>query len=134
MNPKTLQGAIALGKETGRVFVATADSQGLPHIAAAGEIDFHQETLVTVSAWFCPSTMANLKKNPLVSLVVWNEDQDVGYQLLGSAEKTEDVAMMDGYAGPAAEAAPLPQEERRLTLRVEHILHFSLAPHSDLEE
>lgn len=136
MNKGKLQEAIALAGETGRVFVGTADGSGLPHIAAAGEmgmIDGSGST-VSVSSWFCPGTIANLQANPWVSLVVWNQEQDVGYQLIGRAVKTEDIAMMDGYVGDREEKTPLPQEERRIIVEVEKILHFSVGPHSDVEE
>ena len=134
MDLEKLREAINLGKVSGRVFVATADGSGLPHIAAAREVGMVDGFLVTLSTWFCPGTMANLKTNPLVSLVVWDQDRDFGYQLLGKAVKMEGIAMMDGYAGDTEKMRPLPQEERRITIEVEKILHFSVAPHSDVEE
>jgi uncharacterized protein len=133
MNPAVLEKAVALIRKVGHVFVATADKAGRPHVAAAGKLDRSGKGRVRVSAWFCPTTMANIGENPRIALVVWDPSNDLGYQLLGETERVTDIAMMDGLA-PAEERSPLPQVEREFTLRVERVLEFTHAPHSDLEE
>ncbi len=134
MNKEALKKAVELGQELGRVFVATADSQGLPHVAAAGEIRLESETRVGISAWFCPGTVANLKKNPHMASVVWDPASDVGYQIVGRCEKVEEVSMMNGYSPQTEEKQPIPQVERKILMRVEKVIGFKHAPHSDLEE
>jgi hypothetical protein len=131
MNPKTLSQAIALAQKLKLVFVATTDGKGLPHLAAAGELALAPEGRVAVAAWFCPTTVANLERNRRVSLVVWEPKEDKGYQLLGEAEKVEEIAMMNGYAPGTQSKSPLPQVERRLLVRVDKIVDFKQAPHSD---
>lgn len=131
MNPATLKTAVSLAARMGHIFVATAGADGTPHLAAAAKIALAGE-LVEVSAWFCPATVANLRLNRAVSLVVWEPATDHGYQLLGQAERVEELAMMDGFM-PQEELHPLPQVERKLVVRVQHILDFHHAPHSDLE-
>lgn len=131
MNPATLQAAVSLAARLGHVFVATVGADGMPHLAAAGKIALVGEVL-EVSAWFCPATVANLRQNRAVSLVVWEPASDQGYQLLGQTERVEEVAIMDGFL-PREEARPLPQVERKLVVRVERILDFRHAPHSDIE-
>jgi hypothetical protein len=134
MKMKNLDAAIDLAQKLGRVFVATAASSGMPHIAAAAQIQRASEDRVTVSAWFCPGTMANLDHNRHISLVVWEPTSDRGYQLLGEVVQAEEKAMMNGYSAETESRSLMPQVERKLVVRVAKILAFSHAPHSDLEE
>jgi predicted pyridoxine 5'-phosphate oxidase superfamily flavin-nucleotide-binding protein len=64
--------ALALAADVGTILVATADAEGRPHMAVAGKIIGLAHRRVAVSEWFCPGTVGNLDKNPLISLVVWN--------------------------------------------------------------
>ena len=134
MRQETIQSAVALGQKLEHVFVATADSEGVPHVAAAGRISLESEGLLTVAAWFCPGTVMNLWHNPKVSLVIWDEAADNGYQLIGKVVKVEETAMMDGYIPELERKEPSPQVERQLLVRVVKVVSFSHAPHSDLEE
>ena len=132
--PEIIHSAVALGQKLEHVFVATANTEGLPHVAAAGRINLESEGLLTVAAWFCPGTVMNLRRNPNVSLVIWDEAADNGYQLMGKVEKVEETAMLNGYIPEREEKDSSPQVERRLIVRVEKAISFSHAPHSDLEE
>ena len=131
MNKTTLNQAVALAQKLQHVFVATTDGKGVPHLAAAGKLDHAPAGRVAVAAWFCPTTVANLPKNRRLALVVWEPKEDLGYQLLGEAEKVEEVAMMNGYAPGTESKSPLPQVERQLLVRVDKIIDFKHAPHSD---
>ena len=51
---KTIQSAIVLADKLQHVFVTTADTKGLPHVATAGKIRFAPNGKVEVSSWFCP--------------------------------------------------------------------------------
>jgi hypothetical protein len=86
---KTIQSALALADELQRVFVATPDSRGLPHVATAGKIRFGSNGRVEVSSWYCPGAVTNLEHNRSISLVVWDAMEDTGYQLVGEVEKVE---------------------------------------------
>ena len=130
---ETIQVAVTLGQKLGHVFVATADSEGLPHVAAAGRLSLGKNGLVAVAAWFCPGTVMNLRHNPKVSLVMWDSEADAGYQLLGNVEKVKETAMLDGYIPEMEGKGPSPQVERELMVRVDKVIAFSHAPHSDLE-
>ena len=132
MKEGILREAVALAEKVGHIFVATSDARGLPHMAAAGRVAWKGPRRVAVEAWFCPGTLANLQGNSHISLVVWDSKADQGYQLLGEAEKVEDLAMLDGYA-PSFEKPVGPQAERRLFVRVERALEFQQALHSDAE-
>jgi hypothetical protein len=134
IKPDIIQSAIILGQKLGHIFVATADSKGLPHVAAAGRLGLGTDGLLTVAAWFCPGTVVNLEHNTKVSLVVWDAAADTGYQLLGNVEKVDETAMLDGYIPEMESAGPSPQVERKLFVKVDKVIGFSHAPHSDLEE
>jgi len=131
---KKIQAAVALGRRLQQVFVATADKNGMPHIAAAAELNRPAGGQVAVAAWFCPATIDNLQHNRLISLVVWDPLADQGYQLLGTVAHMEDTAMLNGYSPLVEQTAPLPQAQRTLTVQVDKILAFSQAPHSDVAE
>ena len=76
----------------------------------------------------------NLEHNLRVSLVVWDAAADTGYQLLGNVEKIEETAMLDGYIPEMESVGPSPQVERQLFVKVDKVMAFSHAPHSDLEQ
>jgi hypothetical protein len=134
MKPETIRSAIQLANKTNHILVATTSSEGTPHVAAAGGLNLDSEDHISVAAWFCPGTLANLKNNKQISVVVWDASEDFGYQLLGSVEHIEELAMLNGFAPEIEAPFPLPQVEHSLHMRVNRVLHFSQAPHSDLEE
>jgi hypothetical protein len=134
MKIQSIQQAVNLAQTLQHVFVATADASGLPHLAAASRIEVVEGAKVAISEWFCPGTMENLEHNRRIALVIWDAAVDKGYQLLGEVEDMNREAMMNGYAPELASRQPLPQVEWRLTVRVDKVLDFSHAPHSDVEE
>ena len=67
-----------------------------------------------------------------MGIVVWDAATDTGYQLLGESLKIEDVAVLDGFL-PDKGKSPLPQVKRKLLVRIDKIMPFKLAPHSDIE-
>lgn len=126
--------AVGLGQKTGQVFIATADPNGLPHIASAGTLQTVSEHHVEVGAWFCPGTVINLRQNRLIALVVWEPDTDIGYQLSGEVETINDSFMLDGYSPEIESKTPQPQTYRSLLIRIDRVITFSQAPHSDVTE
>ena len=134
MRHDAIKKAVELAGRTKSVLIATANRQGEPHLAAAGRLELIDKTRVAVSAWFCPMTVANLRQNLHISLVVWDSKTDTGYQLTGRSEKVEELAMLDGYAPKFDEKITIPQVERRVVVKVEKVIDFKHAPHNDLEE
>lgn len=126
-----LERAVDLGRRLGHIFIATTDDNGMPHLAAARAIDMEPEGRISVSEWFCPGTIGNLQQNKRISLVVWDSIGDVGYQLLGEMEKVRDLAFLDGFTREETGSLPPPNVERQLIVRVEKVLRFTQAPHSD---
>ncbi len=133
MKPETLVQTAALAQSIGHVLVATADAKGLPHVAPADNMTLIPEgKRVTIEAWFCPGTLANLQSNRQIALVIWDPKVDRGYQVVGETEGVEDVALLDGYV-PALDSM-LPQGKKRLYIRVKKIMAFQHAPHTDEEQ
>jgi len=127
-----IENAVRLADRLEHVFVATADNKGMPHVAVAGKITQKEGSLLGVSSWFCPTTLTNLQMNHHISVVVWDRENDSGYQLIGESERIVDLAMMDGYV-PAGEEKAVPQVEREIILRVIKVIDFMQTLHSDLE-
>jgi uncharacterized protein len=134
MNRETLKLAVALAADMGYALVATANKRGSPHVAVAGELLLRSGNRVLVRDWFCGATMANLNVNRHVAIVVWDKQNDAGFQLLGRTLRVEDFAILDGYVpDPDGGKAP-PQVEREMTVQINRIVDFRHALHSDLEE
>jgi hypothetical protein len=134
MSRETIGRAVELGSAVGHMFVATADADGLPHIAASRRISSEPDGRIGISEWFCPGTLENLQVNPRISVVVWDPQKDTGFQILGRSEKVEDLSVMDGLSPELEAEPPLPQVERKILVQVDKVIHFSHAPHSDMEE
>ncbi len=128
---RAIEEAIILAGMVGHVFVATADDEGVPHVAVAGQLTHAGDGRVAVSAWFCPATLSNLQMNHHIAIVVWDKSKDTGYQLLGGSERIEGIAMMDGYVPSGEEVRPMPQVEREITMRVTKVTGFTHAIHTD---
>ena len=131
MNTQRLQQAVDLAKKVGRVMLATSDSQGRPHMAAASKLELAEDNCVTVTEWFCPGTVANLAENKYVSIIVWDESCDSGYQMLGRLETIQDLGILDGYTQEEDTGPAIPQVQRQLLIQVDNIIDFRLGPHSD---
>jgi predicted pyridoxine 5'-phosphate oxidase superfamily flavin-nucleotide-binding protein len=122
----------ALCNKAKTVYIASASRTGEPHLAVADNMIIADHEHVVFTSWFCHKTIENLKDNPYISLAVWDDTINRGYQLLGDAEEIKDIAILNGFA-PQEEEQGLPQVESRLTIRVKKILRFNLGPHSDQE-
>jgi len=112
-------------------YVASADSQGLPHLAMSKLIRVLDAEHVTFTGWFCPRTTENIAKNPKLAVSVWDAAHDHGYQLVGEVTNSTVTAVLDGWNGPEREYGPIPQEERRLTVAVQAVLELTSGTHSD---
>jgi len=134
MSKATIKQAVKLGSMMRYALLATADGEGLPHVAVSRKITLEADGGIGISEWFCPGTLANLQINPRVSIVVWDRQKDSGYQILGISERIEDLSMMDGFSPDLEKGAPLPQVERKIYVHVDKVIHFSHAPHTDMEE
>ena len=133
MKQEELHQAVALAERLRHVFILTVDPEGMPHLAAADNLTLAPDGRVRVSGWFCPGTVNNLLAGDRISLVVWDQAADSGYQLLGRAGKPREVAVLDGYLPEENASPPIPQINREVAIRVVKILAFSHGPHYDVE-
>lgn len=132
MHKEKLKEAVKLGQKLGQVYLATADSKGVPHISVVQNIDLDSRGYLDVVGWFCQHTYANLEVNHNVSVLIWDERKDYGFQCIGTMEKEEELNILDGIA-PSEESHPVPQIEREIHIHVDKILKFEKAPHIDVE-
>lgn len=126
-----LTGATQLAKKIGHIFLATADMDCVPHVAAAGRLEYAEQDCVMVSEWFCPGTVKNLQINHAVSIVIWDQNSDTGFQLVGHLRSVRNIGVLDGFGAGVEQQYPLPQEEKELRIQIENVLDFRRGPHSD---
>jgi uncharacterized protein len=134
MDKETLSQAVVLSGKLEFVLVATADADGVPHVAAAEKLKLLDDDCIAVKSWYCPGTINNLQDNPNIAIVIWDKNSDHGYQLQGVLEGADDLAIMDGFAAGVEMQNPLPEIEKQLRVRVDKIVAFRRTAHSDVEE
>jgi general stress protein 26 len=121
-----------LVQEVKIVYVATANREGIPHIAASEGMTFVDGDQVVFTAWLCIKTVENLRENPRLSLAVLNPESRKGYQLWGEMERIERGAILDGFSlEKEQEWISYPQAEHQLFIRIRGISHFTSGVHSD---
>jgi len=112
-------------------YVASADDRGQPHLAVSKLIRILDAEHVSFTGWFCPQTAENVAKNPKVAVSVWDATHDHGYQLVGEVTNATVTATLDHWPGPERDYGPIPQEERRLTIRVDAAMELQSGMHTD---
>jgi hypothetical protein len=128
---KALHAAVNFSEKLQHIFITTANRQGLAHVAAADGIRLGDEGFFHLTGWYCQTTAQNLEENRLISVVLWDPDIDVGYQVLGEVEEIQEKANLGVFMPETDEADSLPHVERELLVRVREVLLFCHAPHTD---
>jgi predicted pyridoxine 5'-phosphate oxidase superfamily flavin-nucleotide-binding protein len=128
---RALHTAVDFSKKLQHIFITTADRKGMPHVAAADGIRLGDEGYFHLTGWYCETTARNLEENRLISVVLWDPDTDVGYQVLGEVEEIQERASLNGFIPETEGTYDLPQVERDLLVRVTGVLLFCHAPHTD---
>lgn len=118
-------------ESTPLVYVASADSEGHPHVAAGNHLTVSDGSFLVFENWFCPMTLHNITRNSHVAVVVARPGWESGYQLIGRVVKPHEDTVLEGYG-----AVPIPQETApaltRFMVRVEMIMEFSTGVHFDI--
>lgn len=112
-------------------FVASADTEGRPHLAAGENLRVVDTDHLMFENWFCPTTLRNVAQNKQVAVAVILPDSEAGFQFLGSVTHAFDAAILNGYA-PYVEKPGMPQTLTRLVVRVEAVLTFLSGIHTDI--
>ena len=122
-----------LARTARHLLLATADAQGIPHLATVQRVLPLDNHRLQVISWLCPGSLRAVAENRKVALIIL-DDNVQGYQVTGDVEETDSYAMVDGYS-PREEQRrePGPQTEWRLVLRIQHVMYFKDAPHADTE-
>lgn len=111
-------------------YVASADHRSRPHLAAGTGLKVPDPDHLVFEAWFCRKTLENVAEVPRLAVVILDRQTGAGYQFLCRVERTNQVAILNGYA-PDLEEPGLPQVETRMVALVEEVLEFSHGPHTD---
>lgn len=112
------------------IYIASADSTGLPHVAIGEQVIVSADILIFEN-WFCPETLQNISDNSKVAIVAVRPETGKGYQLIGSVTSNDDSAFLTGY-DPSIYMPVTPHFLTRFTVRVDRILEFTSGIHSDL--
>ncbi|AQT67974.1 Pyridoxamine 5'-phosphate oxidase [Anaerohalosphaera lusitana] len=92
MDKQKIEQAVHFAANVGPVCIATVDNQGMPHVDAAGQIDLGAEDNVYLTRCFGPQTLMDLKQNDHIAVLIWNEQSQDGYQLIGQCSKIEEIS------------------------------------------
>ncbi len=133
MKPDILVEAAILALKQGLVFLVTTDADGWPHLAVAGKAGLTPEKHLALEEWYCPRTMANMRANPRIAVVIWDPEADQGYQLLGEMEEVRDLGIVAGYNGGEEGDPTVPMVERQLIVHIDRAMVFRRGPHLDAE-
>jgi len=87
--------------------VATASKDGKPNVSPKGSFRVLDDEHVAFAEMASPNTIANLKENPQVAVIVFNPDTWGGCRITGKAEILESGDLVDSFK---AQFAPLKME------------------------
>lgn len=87
--------------------IATADSAGKPNVVFVGMWKFIDDETIMIVDNFFKKTAANLKANPVMSIVAYDGESKKSYQIKGSVDYTDKGEQYD-VAKSMAESKKLP--------------------------
>ncbi len=132
MQRELLEDLLNKAKPIEVVLVASADAKGNPHVgtATSADLDFSR---LTVEAWFCSQTLANLDENRLISVIILSKHREGSIQITGEVKKVEETAVIDGYIPNEERSHQVPQFKVKLKIMVTSVFKFEIGPHYDVE-
>jgi len=106
-------------KEIIPALVATASKEGKPNVSPKGSFRVLDDEHVAFAEMASPNTIANLKENPQVAVLVFDPDTWGGCRISGKAEILESGDLVDSFK---AQFAPLKMEVRSVVrIAVENV-------------
>jgi len=106
-------------KEVIPALVATASKEGKPNVSPKGSFRVLDDEHVAFAEMASPNTIANLKENPQVAVLVFDPDTWGGCRISGKAEILESGDLVDSFK---AQFAPLKMEVRSVVrIAVENV-------------
>lgn len=118
-------------EKTPLVYVASADADGNPHLAAGKHLTVSNGSLLVFENWFCPVTLHNITRNTHVAVVVLTPGGESGYQFIGRVVKPHDDAALKGSSAELIPPETVPALTRFM-VQVEKIMDFSMGIHFDI--
>lgn len=139
-------------RDQGAVIVSTLDAENTIHSACKGIVDIEKKGRVYLLDLYLRKTFANLKRNPSISITVYDEHRFVGYCLKGKAKILKDeelnpqvmkaweekissritkriIKNVRGEKGhPVHPEAMLPRPEYMIVMEVHEIVDLAPAP------
>jgi len=106
-------------KEVIPALVATASKEGKPNVSPKGSFRVLDDEHVAFAEMASPNTIANLKENPQVAVLVFDPDTWGGCRISGKAEILQSGDLVDSFK---AQFAPLKMEVRSVVrIAVENV-------------
>ncbi|MBN1919486.1 MAG: pyridoxamine 5'-phosphate oxidase family protein [Verrucomicrobia bacterium] len=121
---------LACARRTGGyVWVASCDTNGLPHLALSSTLDMPDDTIALLGGFCCVHTIDNVRLNPRIALGVWDAASGDGWQLVG---QVRNIAITEA---PDASAVHLGSDNAgvhyTITVFIDKALHLTPERHSD---
>jgi predicted pyridoxine 5'-phosphate oxidase superfamily flavin-nucleotide-binding protein len=99
-------------------FVATASKNGKPNVSPKGSFRVLDDEHVVFAEMASPQTIANIRENPQVSVLVFDPDTWGGCRISGKAQIIESGELLDSFK---AQFAPMKMEVHSVVkVKVEH--------------
>jgi predicted pyridoxine 5'-phosphate oxidase superfamily flavin-nucleotide-binding protein len=99
-------------------FVATASKNGKPNVSPKGSFRVLDDEHVVFAEMASPQTIANIRENPQVSVLVFDPDTWGGCRVSGKAQIIESGELLDSFK---AQFAPMKMEVHSVVkVKVEH--------------
>ena len=83
--------------------VATADGSGKPNVSAKGSLRIIDDEHIAFADVASPRTVANIKENSKVSIIVLGNDENKGCRVWGTAKVEDSGEVFDTFAKAMAE-------------------------------
>ena len=116
----------------GIAIIGTVNQEGFPHLAMEKGVQWCGAKTICFETWFCTTTIENLRENPKVTVALWDQTAQKGYQLLGKIKSIQEGPILDGYIpDEEAEQFPIPPQAYKIYIEIEEVMQFLCGPHSD---
>lgn len=113
-----LNDATELAGRSDCIFLATVDKNGLPSLTPVEHCRPANEDRVFVNAWMQNPPLATGAGN--IALLIWDTQQERGFQLTGRAVHTDEAAVLDGYA-QVESREQFAQVEREILIEIDSV-------------
>jgi len=113
----------------GTVWVASCDTNGLPHLALSGKLEMPDDDTALLSGFCCVKTVDNVRANPRIALGAWDVASGDGWQLVG---QVRNIAVTEAPANsPMHLGSEVGGVHYTITVFIDKALHLTPGRHSD---